>query len=183
MKTTKTEKNIQRVCDVAAELFIEKSFDAVTVEAIIQKAGIARSSFYRFFNDKEDLLARALIPVFVFMADRVEAIDFDKEETIVNEIASCYLDTWKTYSYRLLLAASLQLKIYPLVKAHHDRYAMGIYKAMDKLNEVRLLRNDDPHLSAMILAKIGVKMVQIHTNYPYYENSYTNALRGLLLKW
>ena len=45
-----------RVCEVAARKFNEESYAAVSVDVIVAAAGIARSSFYRFFRDKEDLL-------------------------------------------------------------------------------------------------------------------------------
>lgn len=180
----RVEKNKQRVCGVAAELFVQHSFDAVTIEMILVEAKIARSTFYRFFTDKDDLLKHILVPVFELMAQKVESVDESEPESIINGIAHAYIDAWSCYEHRLLLATTLlSEKTYPLVKEPHDRYAMRIFRLMEALNEVRLLRNDDPRLSAMLLSQIGVKMLQIHLKHPHFANAYCSALRGLLLKW
>jgi AcrR family transcriptional regulator len=36
-------------------LFQEKSFDAITVQELLDRAGVARSTFYTYFRDKNDL--------------------------------------------------------------------------------------------------------------------------------
>lgn len=43
------------VCDVAVEEFTEYSFDQASVNRIVAKAGIAKGSFYQYFEDKQDL--------------------------------------------------------------------------------------------------------------------------------
>src|ERR1700689_623985 len=36
-------------------LFQEKPFDAITVQELLDRAGVARSTFYTYFRDKNDL--------------------------------------------------------------------------------------------------------------------------------
>ncbi len=43
------------ICDVAVEEFAEYSFDQASVNRIVAKAGIAKGSFYQYFDDKQDL--------------------------------------------------------------------------------------------------------------------------------
>ena len=54
----------QRILDESAHLFIAKGFENVSVEEIIDAAEIARSSFYRFFSNREQVLANIIRPVF-----------------------------------------------------------------------------------------------------------------------
>ncbi|RMW98596.1 TetR/AcrR family transcriptional regulator [Allofranklinella schreckenbergeri] len=46
--------------DAAMELLVQKSIDAVNVDALSKQLGITRGSFYWHFTDREDLLARLL---------------------------------------------------------------------------------------------------------------------------
>jgi AcrR family transcriptional regulator len=41
----------------AIDLFTEQGYDATTVAQIVERAGITRSTFFRYFPDKRDLLA------------------------------------------------------------------------------------------------------------------------------
>ncbi|MGX4645151.1 TetR/AcrR family transcriptional regulator [Holzapfeliella sp. JNUCC 80] len=51
-KTNLTQKKIKRAF---LEILTEKKFDSVTIGDIVNKAGIHRSSFYRYYEDKYQL--------------------------------------------------------------------------------------------------------------------------------
>ena len=46
----------QEITDAALELFLERGFDATTVDQIAEAAGISRRSFFRYFDTKEDVV-------------------------------------------------------------------------------------------------------------------------------
>lgn len=46
----------QLIEDAAAELFIESGYAATTIEAISQRAGTSRATFFNYFEAKSDLL-------------------------------------------------------------------------------------------------------------------------------
>jgi AcrR family transcriptional regulator len=50
------ERTRVRIRDVANRLFLEQGFDATTVDAIVDAAGISKGTFYIYFKRKEDLL-------------------------------------------------------------------------------------------------------------------------------
>jgi len=56
----KPDRRIERtrklIREALYELIIEKGYDAITVQEIITRANVARSSFYAHFRDKDDLL-------------------------------------------------------------------------------------------------------------------------------
>lgn len=54
------------LCDAALELFLRHGIDGVTVEQITNAAGVAKGSFYRYFDDQAELvlaLIQPLLPV------------------------------------------------------------------------------------------------------------------------
>jgi AcrR family transcriptional regulator len=46
----------QRLVVAAVDLFIEQGYDATTVAQIAERAGVTRSTFFRHFSDKRELL-------------------------------------------------------------------------------------------------------------------------------
>lgn len=50
------EEKKRRICKAAYEELTRVSYDELSINKIIQKAGIPRGSFYQYFEDKEDLL-------------------------------------------------------------------------------------------------------------------------------
>jgi AcrR family transcriptional regulator len=60
MAEKKMDRRIQRtrqlLQDALLALILEKGFEAVTVQDVIDRANVGRSTFYAHFQDKEDLL-------------------------------------------------------------------------------------------------------------------------------
>ncbi|WP_166970450.1 TetR/AcrR family transcriptional regulator [Brevibacterium atlanticum] len=46
----------QSIIDAAYELFDERGFDAVSVSAIAERAEVGRTTFFRYFGDKQEVL-------------------------------------------------------------------------------------------------------------------------------
>jgi AcrR family transcriptional regulator len=49
-------KNLERVLDAAAELFLAEGYDAATMQQLADKLGLHKSSLYHYVDGKEDLL-------------------------------------------------------------------------------------------------------------------------------
>jgi AcrR family transcriptional regulator len=54
--------------DALMELALEKPFDAITVQDVIDRAGVSRSTFYVHYNDKDDLFISDVDEFFEGMA-------------------------------------------------------------------------------------------------------------------
>ncbi len=53
----------ERILAAAMELFARKGFDRTTVDEIVNKAGIAKGTFYIYFKSKEDLIKEIALEV------------------------------------------------------------------------------------------------------------------------
>lgn len=173
----------QRICDVAAEQFNSLNYDAVSMESIALQAGVARSTIYRLFTDKEDLLRQVVIPVFDKARETLEQIDPEKPEHIINGIAQSYLEMWEGQRNALLFSSNIGQSLYPLVQDAHDAFAASIHRLMSHLQDARMLRNDDPMISAVLLAQTATRILKACEKHPQFENMFCHTLRGLLLKW
>ncbi len=173
----------RRICQVAASRFDEDGYAGVSVESIVLEAGVVRSTFYRMFQDKEDLLRQIIVPVFDHAEECLSRLDCDKPETIVNGIADSYLSAWEIHREALLLTSNIGRTIFPIVQDAHDTNAKIIIELMERLNEARMLRNDDAHLSALVLAQTATRILKSCETHPQFANVFRSTLRGLLLKW
>lgn len=61
------------IFDAAIDLFAAKGFDETTVEEVAQAAGLSRRSFFRYFANKDDLLAQNVLNYGAVLAEAVEA--------------------------------------------------------------------------------------------------------------
>ena len=69
-KKTKGEKTKQKLFASAAKLFNQYDFDVVTVDRIVDSAGVAKGTFYIYFESKDALIA-------AFVSDYVRKVDDD----------------------------------------------------------------------------------------------------------
>ncbi|MDX2139499.1 MAG: TetR/AcrR family transcriptional regulator [Chloroflexota bacterium] len=56
------------------ELIIEKSFDAITLQDIVDRADISRATFYLHYKDKEDLLFKSMKDIYDELASKLHGI-------------------------------------------------------------------------------------------------------------
>lgn len=53
----------RQLISAALELFVERGIEAVTIDEVVGRAASAKGSFYRYFEDKTDLVASIVAPV------------------------------------------------------------------------------------------------------------------------
>src|SRR5690606_18442667 len=56
-------RRTQDLVDAGLALFLAHGLEAVTIDDITRKAGIAKGSFYRYFEDKTDLVQAIVEPM------------------------------------------------------------------------------------------------------------------------
>jgi AcrR family transcriptional regulator len=74
-KTRKTDQRVRRTRDVLGdalvELIREKPFDEITVQQVLDRAGVSRSTFYTHYRDKNDLFLGDVEDFFENMANHL----------------------------------------------------------------------------------------------------------------
>jgi AcrR family transcriptional regulator len=86
-------ERLRQLGEAALELFLSEGIPGVTIDQIVDRAGVAKGSFYRYFRDKEELVASLLEPLAARMADvfaRASAGLSGAGEP--GEVSSAYLD-------------------------------------------------------------------------------------------
>lgn len=56
LRERKRRETLQRIANVGLRLFAEHGYDATTLDAIAEAAGISRRTFFSYFKSKEDVL-------------------------------------------------------------------------------------------------------------------------------
>lgn len=90
--TPKGEQSRQRILDTAIGLFAEKGFAGISVDEIVEAAGVNKRMVYHYFGNKEKLFQAALATEY----GKLEALEIktlhpeEPIEKIVNNIVSAY---------------------------------------------------------------------------------------------
>ena len=63
------QERTQVLCDAALGEFLERGIERVTVDEITKAAGVAKGSFYRYFEDKEQVVEALFQPLGKELAD------------------------------------------------------------------------------------------------------------------
>lgn len=83
MKQQKQDRRSQRtrhlVNAALMELLLEKRYEAITVQAILERANIGRSTFYTHYFDKEDVLESLAEQMLADLHHRVEETEVGRE--------------------------------------------------------------------------------------------------------
>lgn len=56
-------RRIAQLCDAALALYLRHGIDAVTIDQIVERAGVAKGSFYRYVTDQAELVTTLLGPL------------------------------------------------------------------------------------------------------------------------
>ena len=56
LRARKQQRAREQIVDAAYELFAERGFAQVTVTDIAERAGVGRTTFFRYFGDKREVV-------------------------------------------------------------------------------------------------------------------------------
>ena len=74
MPSTKTDRRVQRtqegLLDALVSLLMERGYERLTIQNLLDRAGVGRATFYAHFQSKEDLLARSIARLQASLVDQ-----------------------------------------------------------------------------------------------------------------
>lgn len=76
----KGSKRIQLLTSVAADMFLERGFDAVTIDDLIHKVGGSRRNVYSHFGSKDELFIETVTQLCAELSKPIEKLNFEVYE-------------------------------------------------------------------------------------------------------
>jgi AcrR family transcriptional regulator len=122
----RTERSRRRVLDAAIDLFVEGGVTAVTIEAVANRSGAARTTIYRQWANRDELLVDVLRS-FSFALELPSA-DLPSDERlrlVVRQIAATMAQSrWQRALPAIFEVAQHHRELAPVVAAFHASQAM-----------------------------------------------------------
>jgi AcrR family transcriptional regulator len=87
----RTEKTRQAIFHAVSELMQEKKYSNITIQDIIDKANVGRSTFYAHFSTKDELLSKCIENIFEFLHQFVvERVEHSSQQTRILPVAELF---------------------------------------------------------------------------------------------
>src|SRR3954471_15544361 len=127
-----------RLGDALVELLVEKPFDDITVQEVLDRAGVSRSTFYAHFSDKNDLFFSDSDEFLEGMATALSRFG-DKSERVapVQELFA-HIGEVRPFYNALVESGKIQ-DVWELGRVH---FARGIEKRLGEIPRGRTIAPD-----------------------------------------
>lgn len=149
MEGKKTDRRSERtrksLRDALIELILKKHYDAITVQNIIDRADVGRSTFYAHFRDKEDLFRGDWERFLNFLVQQIDFENIEKGRFVpIKELFGHLKDFHPFYRALVRSRKSDQLfntGINQLAKLIEDKLTLSLRKRQSTLIPVSILSN------------------------------------------
>lgn len=121
--------------DALVQLVQEKAFDAITVQEVLERAGVSRSTFYAHFSDKDDLLLSDADEFFALVAGRLARCAEPSER--LAPVSEFFAHVAEASPFLSALVAAGKLD--DVMKLGHGHFAHGIEQRLAALPRARHL--------------------------------------------
>ena len=179
---SRRDRTRQRILQVSTRLFHEKGFDKVSVEDILSGADLARSSFYRFFANRSEVLAGVIRPVFEMGVRELDSIPAGTPGQVMDSIFRLYLKLWDADSQRLQLATRMGGPYFELFRDVHNAFREVLYRRVAEVESSGILLNANAADTARLIARCAVPVMEVYAQDPRFPDLFLTSMRGLLLR-
>ena len=191
---TKKDARRRQLLGVALELFAEKGFHATTVSDIIARAGVARGTFYNYFESKRQIFGQGLdalfevvtAPAFPIRLGGAEAVQAQVRENIA-AISAALSRNLPLARVLLEQAVGLDAEANAQLQRFYDRVLSRIQRALERGQAMGIVREGDAAVLAVCLLgmiKEALYQQMLGTRTPALETLvaeiYETAVRGIL---
>jgi AcrR family transcriptional regulator len=122
-----------RLGDALMKLALEKPFDAITVQDVLDRAGVSRSTFYVHYNDKDDLFISDIDEFFEGMATMLSRrTDPSNRVAPVRELFAHIADA--SQFHEAIVASG---NIHAVLELGQGHFARGIEQRLAELQRAR----------------------------------------------
>jgi AcrR family transcriptional regulator len=163
LRERKKERNRERLQQAAFELFAERGFDNVTVDEVAERAEVSKSTLFRYFESKEDLLLadtrahRDALLTAVAARPTDEPVLRSLREALRSLAQDFQADRGRAVARARIMSTSPTLASRSIERqiAWEDGLAAAILP--------RLADRDDPEMRASVLAGAAMAAVRVGT--------------------
>lgn len=150
----RVRRSRDKLGDALIALIQEKPFDAITVQDVLDRAGVARSTFYAHFQSKEDLFLSDADEFFEHISlALVRAADPSSRLLPVREFLAHVAQ-----EHTLVTALSENERLAPLLELGRAHFARGIERRLEQIGRTRTLT---PRLRATLAQGLSGSFVAL----------------------
>ncbi len=171
----------QRILVESARLFTANGFENVSVEEIIDASEVARSSFYRFFSNREDLLAQIVRPVFERGREMLAAAPVGDAGAVMDHILHVYLSLWRDDPDAMRVSTRVGGVHFSIFRDVHEAYRTELLRLLEQVAAAGILLNGDARQTGGLIARIATRVLETYADSPRLEELFIASMRGLLL--
>jgi len=172
----------EKLMMVGARFFVDRGIARVSVEELVDEAGVSRATFYGFFANKYELAAAILLPVFDSGIAGLSRLGELPPRQAAEGLVDVYLFLWEKHRDALLLTAAVDGAVFPYIELQHERFGAAFQKVLRVIESGGLLRNDSAELTYQVLAKTGIPLLRVYQDHDEMESVYRDSMLALLVK-
>jgi AcrR family transcriptional regulator len=190
-----TEAKRRKILDAAAFVFAHRGYHNAHISEIIRKAGIARGTFYLYFESKQDILSELLEVLLARLNAAIKKVQFGrKHPPALEQIRANLARTLALLESERDLASILldrRVTLDPQLERKVEEFTEGVYRmirsALREGTRMGLVRPCDPDLTARfllgglkeIMHRYGVRGGPSRGSGKWVDDFVQLALRGL----
>jgi AcrR family transcriptional regulator len=125
-----------RLGDALMELLVEKPFDAITVQHVLERAGVSRSTFYTHYRDKNDLFLSDVEEFFESMATALSRFGDRSERVAPVQELFAHIGEARPF-YNALVESGRIPDVMELGLGH---FARGIAQRLNEIPRARMIQ-------------------------------------------
>lgn len=181
MATDRSGEYRDRLLAAGKELLVEQELARVSVEQLLERAGVSRATFYGLFANKNELAEALLMPVFESGTDALRSLRAKAPERVAEGLIDAYLTLWRDQENALLLTSSLNDSFSPAIRERHDEFVAILLDVLRIIDSAGLLRTHSAELTAEVLARTAIPLLRVYAGRDDMAELYRGSMRGLIL--
>lgn len=171
VRATNRQEKEKALLDAALLLFLARGVEGVSVDDITRAAGVAKGSFYRYFEDQEALVEALVLPTRKVMLEAFEevgrtlskAVDREKQFSMYRKIGGVLATLLMEHPgvVRLYLQESRAPAVgarRPLVRLSEDIVRIAI-ELTEKAQQLKIFKAFPPAVSALTVVGASEKLI------------------------